>query len=201
MGCPSLSTAQKYFCTGAGKPINSSGLYVFLPTGRRAASSLACISFVADWQRREPYISATVMNTVNPRVTIRIIFHHTSLSSPTQAEWPALKGSASGSSVGRASTLPLRASSHTITSATGRRNECGSCGPRPKRRTRSARRDPSEPLSELRAHSRDFDRLIDESGTHAEFRRSQRETLVSAADFEPVCWVGAPPDKDCHVSR
>ena len=72
-------------------------------------------------------MSATVMIIVSPRITIRIMFHHTSLSSATQPEWPALRGFAPGSRVGRAGTLPLRASSHTLAAATGRRNEYGSC--------------------------------------------------------------------------
>jgi hypothetical protein len=50
-------------------------------------------------------------------------------------------------------------------------------------------------LSELRAHSRQFDWLIDESGTHRERRRSQRDALVSAADFDQFAGPARSPAK------
>src|ERR1700730_15096786 len=131
-------------------------------------------------------MSATVTITVSPRSTVGIIFHHTSLSS-SQTKWPALRGSATGSS---------RTQSHDhvghrtpqrvwhLRSAAETYHQVGALRAQP------------EPLSELRAHSPDFDRLIDESGSHAECRRSKREVLVSAADFKPVCRVGALPDEN-----
>lgn len=47
--------------------------------GRRADSSLVCISFVAACQRLEPYTSTMATITVSPRTIKKIIFPHISL--------------------------------------------------------------------------------------------------------------------------
>lgn len=49
-------------------------LYVFGAMGRREASSLACIAFVADSQRMKPYTSAMTINTVNPNINNKVVF-------------------------------------------------------------------------------------------------------------------------------
>ena len=46
-----------------------------------------------------------------------------------------------------------------------------------------------------------LDRLIHESGTHAEYSGSEREALERAANVEPTCRTGLVRGKDRHAGR